>query len=56
MITVCDHANESCPVFPAQTRRIHWSFEDPHGLAEFRRIRDQISRRLTEFVDSLTRA
>ena len=56
VITVCDHANESCPVFPAQTRRIHWSFEDPHGLAEFRRIRDQISRRLTEFVDSLTRA
>ena len=56
VITVCDQANESCPVFPAQTHRIHWSVEDPHSLAEFRRIRDQISRRLTEFVDSLTRA
>jgi arsenate reductase len=56
VITVCDHANESCPVFPAQTRRIHWSFEDPHSLAEFRRIRDHISHRLTEFVDGLPNA
>ena len=61
VITVCDNAKESCPVFPAGTRRIHWSFEDPaaaagdepHRLAEFRRIRDQISRRLTEFVAGL---
>ena len=61
VITVCDHAKQSCPVFPVGTRRIHWSFEDPAAatgdqprrLAEFRRIRDQISHRLAEFVDSL---
>ena len=50
VITVCDNANESCPVFPGKVNRYHWSFEDPphavrDGEAEidaFRRIRDQI--------------
>ncbi len=60
LITVCDNAKEACPVFPAQTRRIHWSFEDPAAvsgdqqarLAAFRRIRDQISGKLEVFVES----
>lgn len=50
VITVCDNANEACPVFPSQTNRYHWAFEDPpHAQREgeeaidaFRRIRDQI--------------
>ena len=29
VITVCDNAKESCPVFPGKTQRIHWSFDDP---------------------------
>ncbi|MEP6742407.1 MAG: arsenate reductase ArsC, partial [bacterium] len=29
VITVCDHANEVCPAFPAKTKRIHWSIPDP---------------------------
>src|SRR5688500_7740371 len=29
VITVCDNANESCPTFPGNTQRIHWSFDDP---------------------------
>ena len=58
VITVCDSANERCPVFPAQTRRIHWSFNDPSGamgteeerLGIFRRIRDEILARLRAWL------
>jgi arsenate reductase len=57
LVTVCDNARESCPVFPAGTERIHWSFEDPAAvqgseearLAAFRRIRDQIHDRVKSF-------
>jgi len=57
VVTVCDSANESCPVFPGAMERIHWSFEDPSAatgsheerLAVFRRIRDAIAHRLRYF-------
>lgn len=58
IITVCDNANENCPVFPGHATRIHWSFDDPAAsdgtqeekLAVFRRVRDEIAIRLTAFV------
>jgi arsenate reductase (thioredoxin) len=58
VITVCDAANEACPVFPTKTSRVHWSFEDPaqatgsddQRLEVFRRIRDQIERRITDWI------
>ena len=57
VVTVCDNAHDNCPVFPAGTDRIHWSFEDPAAvqggeqerLAAFRRIRDQIHERVKAF-------
>ena len=56
VVTVCDNAKESCPVFPGRTERIHWSFEDPAAvegdwetrLAAFRRIRDEIREQFRE--------
>lgn len=50
VITVCDNAAESCPVFPAGTLRLHWSFPDPphemkmtpQVMGEFRKVRDLI--------------
>ena len=57
VVTVCDNARDNCPVFPADTERIHWSFEDPAAvqgseqerLVAFRRIRDQIHERVRTF-------
>jgi arsenate reductase (thioredoxin) len=59
VITVCDNARESCPVFPAETERLHWSFEDPAAtagdqparFAVFRRVRDEIRARLRQFIE-----
>jgi arsenate reductase len=58
VITVCDHVRESCPVFTGVVKhRLHISFDDPaeacgseeEVLAVFRRIRDEIRKRLDQF-------
>jgi len=58
VITVCDQAKESCPVFPHAPSLLHWSFEDPASvtgtkeerLTVFRRIRDKIAQRIQRLV------
>ena len=58
LITVCDDANERCPWVPGSVKRLHWSFPDPsratgseeERLAVFRRVRDQIQERLTDWL------
>jgi arsenate reductase len=60
VITVCDNAKETCPIFPAKTKRIHWSIEDPAAvqgsederLAAFRRVRDELRLRLQRFAEA----
>ena len=60
VITVCDDARESCPVFPGRAKVIHRSFDDPPRLAQnarteaerlapYRRVRDEIR----EFIGTL---
>jgi arsenate reductase len=59
LITVCADAEERCPsVFPRMSQRLHWPFEDPAAfegseeekLAKFREVRDQIDRRIQEWL------
>ena len=62
IVTLCDPAAMSCPVFPGQSQRLHWPFEDPAGargtgeerLAVFRKVRDQIKEKIEEFLASLS--
>jgi arsenate reductase len=54
VVTVCDDANEACPVFPDMKSRLHWSFEDPsqatgaeeERLKLFGRVLDEIRERI----------
>jgi len=58
VLTVCDHARETCPIFSGHTNRLHHSFEDPaivegseeERLRIFRRVRDEIRSYLRDFI------
>src|SRR4051812_17675423 len=63
VVTVCDHAHETCPIFPGATKVVHVGFDDPPGLAQgaktddeamrhYRRVRDEIK----SFVQALPRS
>ena len=52
VVSVCDNARESCPIFPRPVKRIHVGFHDPHGeaLESFIAVRDDIRARLVPAV------
>jgi len=65
VVTVCDQANESCPVFPGKVKRVHVSFDDPPRLAKnarteeealghYRRVRDEIRAFVEKMPEALT--
>lgn len=54
VVTVCDHAQEACPIFPRPVPKLHLPFHDPHGesLDSFIRVRDEIRARLVPAVQA----
>ncbi|MDD5597936.1 MAG: arsenate reductase ArsC [Victivallaceae bacterium] len=64
VITVCGHANESCPIFPGKTKVVHVGFDDPPRMAKeltreeeklncYRRVRDEIKKFVASLPDAL---
>jgi arsenate reductase len=64
IVTVCDHAQESCPVFPGAGMQLHHGFPDPPALARsarteeealepYRRVRDEIRDFVAHLLDHL---
>lgn len=61
VITVCDNARTTCPVYPGEYKKIHWLLSDPadatgtqeERLDVFRKTRDKIRKNVTQFLDSL---
>ena len=67
VVTVCDHAHETCPLFPGKTQVVHVGFDDPPRLAKtaktqeealghYRRVRDEIRSFIQTLPESLTKA
>ena len=64
VVTVCDRARESCPVFPGSSNTLHWGLDDPsevegtdeRKLQAFRRTAQEVSVRLRPFIEVAMRA
>ena len=64
VITVCDRARKSCPVFPGEHNSLHWGLDDPaeaagteaEKLEAFRRTRTEVATRLRPFVELARKA
>ncbi len=60
VITVCDNANEICPIFPGDVERLHWSIDDPFKgwnfdegqIQSFRDTREEIKQRIIKFLQN----
>ena len=59
IISVCDSADRTCPVFPGDVRRLSWPLEDPAGIADpveqlelARRVRDELRTRIIDAIEN----
>ena len=63
VVTVCDNANEACPVFPGAIDRQHWPFDDPadatgsdeEKMKTFVRVRDEIENKINSYLAKVDR-
>lgn len=61
LITVCDRAEEKCPIFPGMGVRLHWPFEDPAALQgsdeekleKFRQVREQVRAKVLDWLEGI---
>jgi arsenate reductase (thioredoxin) len=61
VVTVCDNANESCPLFPGAPERLHWSIPDPSAIegdettrqAAFQKAADELMARIRDLLTRL---
>lgn len=64
VVTLCDHARAACPVLPRAAQTLHWPFDDPffasggeaERLAAFRRVRDEITVAIEQFLGEVAEA
>tara|TARA_R100000789_G_scaffold99559_1_gene106453 strand:+ start:4942 stop:5310 length:369 start_codon:yes stop_codon:yes gene_type:complete len=62
VVTVCDNAKESCPVFTGAQQTFHWPFDDPadatgteeEQMVFFRRVRDEIQNKISTYLTSIS--
>lgn len=59
IISVCDSADQACPVFPGDVRRLRWPLKDPAGVVDpveqldlARRVRDELRRRIVNAIET----
>jgi len=60
VVTVCNNAQESCPVFPHANQTLHWPFDDPadatgseeEQMVFFRRVRDEINEKIQSYLNA----
>ncbi|HBN76244.1 arsenate reductase ArsC [Rubinisphaera italica] len=60
VVTVCDNAKESCPVFTGAQQTYHWPFDDPadatgteeEQMVFFRRVRDEIQEKISTYLNT----